>query len=92
MLKPESIGASQSWQYARTAGVLDSASYVLCMASGEAHASLARDTADGRRLGVVGTPTLLIRGTRVDGLPPMDSLVAYVRRAAEEGRAAKRKR
>lgn len=44
-------------------------------------AALAHDTLDGKRLGVTGTPTLLINDLRVEGSPPLDSLESYIERA-----------
>lgn len=80
----DSLGLVTWWWYARTAGVGDSAAFDLCLRSATAGRSLARDTLDAQRLGVSGTPTLLIGSLRVNGVPPFDSLRAYIERRRQE--------
>jgi len=79
----DSLGLVPWWWYARTAGVGDSLKFELCLRSAAAGRSLAVDTVDGQKLGVVATPTILVGPTRVNGVPPFDSLKAYVERAAK---------
>jgi protein-disulfide isomerase len=73
----------KSWSaYARAAGVPDSAAFARCL-EGDAGASRIRaDMAAGERLNVTGTPTLLVGRYRMAGAPPLDTLLAYVSRAA----------
>lgn len=78
---PDSIGvASWAW-FARNAGVSDSTTFSECMRSTAPIEALARDTVAARRLGVTGTPTLLIGRLRIAGLVPLDSLAVYIDRA-----------
>ena len=78
------IGQKAWSAYARQAGVADSAAFARCL-EGDAGASRIRaDMAAGERLGVTGTPTLLVNRYRMVGAPPLDTLLAYVRRAASE--------
>jgi protein-disulfide isomerase len=77
----DSLGL-QSWiWFGRRAGVADTARFNRCVISGAPIAALARDTAAAHRLGVRGTPTLLLNGWRIDGVPKPDSLKAYIERA-----------
>ncbi len=72
-----------SWQwYAKRAGITDTTRFMTCMQQKSDIVSLARDTTAASALGVSGTPTLLINGLRLDGAPTLDSLEAYVSRAA----------
>ncbi|MGQ0767023.1 MAG: DsbA family protein [Gemmatimonadota bacterium] len=83
---PESLGVA-SWQwFAGNAAVPDSMRFRECVSASKPLATLARDTADARRLKIGGTPTLLIHDLRYDGLPSFDSLRAYVERAGSTKR------
>ncbi len=80
----DSLGLVSWWWYARTAGVGDSMAFEVCLRSAEAGRALARDTLDGQRLGITGTPTTILIGSlRVNGVPPFDSLRAYIARAGQ---------
>jgi protein-disulfide isomerase len=81
----DSLGLVPWWWYARMAGVSDSAAFEACIRSEAPSHRLSRDTVDGRRLGVALTPTLLIGPMRVNGVPPLDSLKAYIERARGRG-------
>lgn len=79
----DSLGALPWSSIARRAGVPDSVAFARCLDGKEASAAIVRDSLAGHKLGLRGTPTLLIGSTRVDGLPSLDSLRAYVRRAVD---------
>lgn len=80
-LHADSLGvAPWSW-YAREANVRDPAQFARCMRSSAPIRALDADTADANRLGIRGTPMLLVGDLLVQGVPPLDSLKAYIRRA-----------
>jgi len=67
-------------RYAAEAQVPDTAAFARCAADTRPLPSLARDREAGNRLKVKGTPTFLLNGLRMEGVPPADTLDAYVRR------------
>lgn len=90
---PESLGVAPWWWFAALAGIetKDSVQFNHCVQDSTPITALANDTVAGNRLGVRGTPTLLIHDLRIDGVPPFDSLKAYVERAAAVATVAKSK-
>lgn len=68
----------------RSIGALDSARFHECVVEEGWAPMLATDSAAAARLGVRGTPTILVERIRYDGLPSFDSLLAFVRRARGE--------
>ena len=75
----------KSWiAYALAAGVPDSAAFARCLEGGAGSARIRADVAAGDRLGVTGTPTVLVNRYRMVGAPPLDTLLAYVARASRE--------
>lgn len=66
---------------AARAGVRQLDDFTDCLRSARYQAQVTEDTADGRRLAVAGTPTLLINGTLIEGAPDSAALDAYVNRA-----------
>jgi protein-disulfide isomerase len=84
---PEELGVVPWSTYAARAGVADPASFERCMAR-EDLSRVQEDIAAGQRLGINGTPTILINERKLGGAPPLDSLRAYVRDAlARPGRS-----
>ncbi|MFN8670411.1 MAG: thioredoxin domain-containing protein [Gemmatimonadaceae bacterium] len=81
---PDSIGVAPWTWFASNAGVADSAKFSQCIRSNAAVEALARDTIAARRLGVTGTPTILIGKLLIAGLVPLDSLAAYIDRAGPQ--------
>jgi protein-disulfide isomerase len=77
-----SIGTLPWDRFAQVAGVPDTEAFDRCMAETGPVAALARDTTDARGLRLNSTPTFLINGTLFRGTPPIDTLRAYVRKAA----------
>jgi protein-disulfide isomerase len=61
--------------------VPESAAFARCLEGDAGAARIRSDVAAATRLGVEATPTLLVNGYRMDGAPPLDTLLAYVRRA-----------
>jgi protein-disulfide isomerase len=84
----DSLGLAPWAWFADRAGVRDSVRFAACVKETKPIDALVQDTTDGHRLGVTGTPTLLIGSLRVGGLPSFDSLSAYIDRAAAGNRAA----
>jgi protein-disulfide isomerase len=75
----------KAWSaYARDAGVRDAAAFARCVEGDGGASRIRRDMAAGGRLGVAATPTLLVNRFRIEGAPPLDTLLAYVARAARE--------
>ncbi len=77
----DSIGLVDWDYFARKAGVADLPRFRRCSAASAAVPELSRDSAAGKQLPVVATPTLLINERRFVGVQPLDSLDSYVRRA-----------
>lgn len=75
------IGTKPWERFAETAGVPNRAAFQACIHSATQDPALQRDSLDGARLGVSGTPTLLVNDMRLNGAVPLDTLVAYVDRA-----------
>lgn len=76
----DSIGKSPWWWFADRAGSVDSAKFSSCIGEQGAIAALEYDTTAANRLGVRGTPTVLINDIRHNGLPSLDSLRAFIER------------
>ena len=62
------------------AGLVDAGSFAGSMKSPETGAILARDTALAGKLGIRATPTIIIGGRKIEGVPPAEILSAIVRR------------
>jgi protein-disulfide isomerase len=77
-----SIGLAPWTRFAVNAEVPDIAAFERCTASAAPSPTLHADTLAARELKVTGTPTLLINGLRFTGTPPLDTLKAFVTRAA----------
>jgi protein-disulfide isomerase len=82
----DSIGVAPWWWFARTAGLQDTDRFEACMAQTGPIPALAADTTAAHRLGVRGTPTLLVHEIRLNGLPSIDSLGAYIKRVERKPR------
>lgn len=79
------IGLAPWTRFANSAGVPDVPAFEQCVSAAAPNPRLGRDTLDAARLGVIGTPTVLVNGTAITGAPPLDSLRALVRRTLGEG-------
>ncbi|MBV9108873.1 MAG: DsbA family protein [Gemmatimonadetes bacterium] len=76
----DSIGVVPWTWFAAKAGVRDLPAFSRCTVETAVAVSLREDIAAGHRLGVEGTPTLLVGPFRLNGTVPLDSLRAYVDR------------
>lgn len=85
----DSLGLVPWAWFAKVAGVPQQTAFEACTRRSGTVKALAQDTTAGRELGIHGTPTLLINSLRLDGVPTLDSLEAYIR-AAESERGASR--
>lgn len=74
----DSLGMVSWTTYAARAGVTDRVSFERCMAR-EDLSRVQEDMAAGQRLGINGTPAILINERKLGGAPPLDSLRACVR-------------
>lgn len=96
--RTEELG-KQSWAaFASQAGVPDSAAFADCLKNGRAAAAVEADIDAGMRLGVSGTPTLLINGDFYVGVSGLEKVVKrHLRKAdwkrwfSEDWRAASRR-
>ncbi|MEA3245952.1 MAG: thioredoxin domain-containing protein [Gemmatimonadota bacterium] len=82
-MKRDSLGIKPWSGFAREAGITDSQAFAGCIRTTAPFSQLDRDTATGRRLRVLGTPTVIVNGWRFSGTPDsvtlwraIDSLLA----------------
>lgn len=83
-----SIPAQQWSAVALAAGVRDTVSFKQCLAGSAAVRRLDEDAAAARRLGVSGTPTVLVNGLKYPGAIPvttLDSAVSALLKKRSEG-------
>ena len=81
----------RSWkEYAGSAGLSDVGAFEACMKDRAAFALVERDRESGKKLGVVGTPTLLINDLELPGYPGSDELKRMIRSALGTGRMQSR--
>ena len=72
--------AQQSWEVlAVAAGVPDTARFRTCRADQKVRARIDKDVAMGQRLGIIGTPTLVLGDRMTVGTVPVESLEALLR-------------
>ena len=76
--KQDSLGLKPWLAFARDAGVRDTSAFQRCLADTTAMVRVAEDLALGNRIGVEGTPTIVINGWRLV-VPPYDSLPEVIR-------------
>lgn len=77
----DSIGIKPWSDFALESGIADQKAFGSCMRDDSNDAALRIDSIAGVRLGVRGTPTLLINDLRFSGSPGKDSLNHYVNKA-----------
>lgn len=77
----DSIGIKPWSAFATESGITDKKTFDICMHDDSNDAALRIDSIAGTRLGVRGTPTLLINDLRFSGSPGRDSLNHYVNKA-----------
>jgi protein-disulfide isomerase len=80
----DSLGRWPWERFAASAKIPDSAAFAGCVARDGSPATVARDSAAALKLGVRGTPTLLINGTRIYGTPPLPVLERAVLQARDK--------
>lgn len=78
----DSLGITPWTRIAIGAGVRDTATFRACMHGRAAEQVVRRDLRAGQRLGVAGTPTLLVNELLFEGSPGLAYLDATVRRAS----------
>lgn len=61
----DSLGLKTIEAFARDAGVSDLAEFKDCTKSGGKESLVAKDMAEGRRIGVIGTPTIIVNGMKL---------------------------
>ena len=73
-----------SWSsLAREAGIVDTSAFNACLSDPATRAQVTRDSVAGVRLGMTGTPTLVLNDVRFSGSPGIDTLEAYIARALD---------
>lgn len=77
------IGQLRYVDLARRAGVTDTIAFNVCLSGPAPRARLAEDRAAAERLGVRGTPTVLVNAQRFSGGRPVEWIAARVREELE---------
>lgn len=72
----DSLGLKTFPEFARDAGIPDSASFAKCVLATEPLASVAVDTAVAIRLGGIGTPLVIANGVQFRGMPSVQRLLS----------------
>lgn len=89
--KQDSFGLKSWVDYARDAGVVDTAEFAKCMASHRQVPRIREGVAAGEKLGIRGTPTVLINGWKFPRPPTeeqLDSAVAAIVHATDGGQGS----
>lgn len=76
--RQDSIGILSWEDFAVRAGIRDTVRFARCRGHSQAVASVRRDIAVGLRLGLEGTPAIIVNGQMIVGAVPLDSLEAFV--------------
>ena len=80
------IGVRPWSEFANEAGVTDVPAFIECLSAEQVPASIVADTTAIRLLKLIGTPTALVNGTRIDGNVPLATLDSLVRVALARGK------
>jgi predicted DsbA family dithiol-disulfide isomerase len=83
--KQDSIGTLSWMEFGMRARVPDTAAMARCIRDSTFAAEVDRDVAAGKRLGIEGTPALLVDGTFVHGAPSLQRLNELVESALRRG-------
>lgn len=75
------IGDSTWAYFASRSEVTDLGRFERCTSTGETDSVVERDITAGKALAVHATPTVLVNGRRLDGVPPLSELEAIIREA-----------
>lgn len=78
--RQDSLSANGWTILAGAAGVSDTSAFAACMRARRFDDMVERDVAVGEKIGVAGTPTLVVNGTVLEGAIGADSLDTVVRR------------
>jgi protein-disulfide isomerase len=81
----DSLGGEPWARFASAAGVTDTVQFDKCLDDSSVSEEIRRDSVAGIRLGVTGTPTILIRDLRIDGSPSAKELDRYISDALRTG-------
>jgi len=82
----DSLAAKPWGRFAEEAGISDTLAFAQCMSDAPAvEKTIARDSTAGVRIGVAGTPTILIRDLRLSGTPSLPELRRHVEAALHSG-------
>ena len=79
-----SITNRQLEDFGRIAGLSDPAEFEACVSRSDSLAVISEDIATVRRLGGRGTPTVIVNGQLLNGVPDSAGLAAIVRRLRRE--------
>jgi protein-disulfide isomerase len=82
----DSLGKADWWMFAARAGVSDSSRFAACSRDPETRRLIVVDSLASDRLGVRGTPVVLLNHVRLNGLPSFDSLRIHADRALSQSR------
>lgn len=85
--RQDSLGLRSFEQFARDAGVADLVAFTACNTKTDALASVAADTVAVREIGGRGTPTILVNGLLLPGVPDSARLDGYIQDALKKARS-----
>lgn len=77
--RQEELGAVPWTKLAESAGVPDTAAFSRCLESARFEAQVRADQERGQKLGITGTPTLVLDSLVITGAPPRSRLMPLVR-------------
>lgn len=78
--KQDSLGLKEWTSYAAEAGITDSIAFAACVRRDEVPPEVARGLAVGKRITILGTPTVVLEGWRFASVPSENELRSAVRR------------
>lgn len=76
--KQNSFGLTPWTELAHSAGITDTVWFKDCMVDPAIHAAVNADAAAAERAGAAGTPTLIVGGQRLTGVPTVDQLDSII--------------
>jgi protein-disulfide isomerase len=88
LFSADSLEIAEMKTYARSMN-MDGAKFDKCLDSGETVAEIQKDTAEGSKLGMTGTPTFFVNGHFISGNVPYETMRGLLEQELAESSAAK---
>jgi protein-disulfide isomerase len=79
--RQQDLGTVPWSAFARSSGIQDTLPFVSCLAGGRTRSRVEADIAEGRRLNIMGTPTIFVNAQRVNGAASARELDSLITRA-----------